>query len=82
MSNVIVMDFSDQIFKDLHGLENVLVAEQGEMSVSAKGLPCWKLTDIKSYDINNDGIFHVIKNKILLNISLRQLTTILFPAIL
>ena len=62
MSNVIVLDFSDKIFKDLHGLENVLVAEKGKIGISKNGEPCWQLSDIKSYDINSDGIFHVVKN--------------------
>lgn len=60
MSDVIVMNFSTQIFKDLHGLENVLVAESGVKSISADGQPCWLLSDITSYDINNDGIFKKI----------------------
>lgn len=61
MSDVIVMDFSDQIFNDLHGLENVMVAEQGIMGKDENGEPCWNLYDIKSYDIDENGIFHVVK---------------------
>lgn len=62
MSDVIVMDFSEQIFNDLHGLENVMVAEHGKMGYNEKGEPCWNLTDIKSYDIDENGIFHVVKD--------------------
>lgn len=61
MSDVIILDFSNKIFKDLHGLENVMVANIGKMATDKDGNPCWKLTGIKSYDINNDGIFHVVK---------------------
>ena len=61
MSDVIILDFSNKIFKDLHGLENVMVANSGKMATDKDGNPCWKLTGIKSYDINNDGIFHVVK---------------------
>lgn len=61
MSDVIILDFSNKIFKDLHGLENVMVANKGRMGTDNDGNPCWKLTEIKSYDINNEGIFHVVK---------------------
>ena len=68
MSDIIVMDFSEQIFDDLHGLENVMVAESGEKSVNENGDPCWKLKDITSYDINEEGIFSSIKKIDTLNI--------------
>lgn len=61
MSNVIIMDFANKIFKDLHGLENVMVAEKGKLSKDKDGNPCWELENIKSYDINSDGIFYVVK---------------------
>ncbi|MBE7711932.1 MAG: YjgP/YjgQ family permease [Cyanobacteria bacterium SIG31] len=68
MSDVIVLDFSEQIFNDLHGLENVMVAEHGKMGVNEKGEPCWNLTNIKSYDINEEGIFHVVREYNKMNI--------------
>ena len=61
MSNVIVMDFADQIFHDLHGLENVLVATQGEKGLNKEGKPCWILKDVTSYDINDEGIFQSVR---------------------
>ena len=61
MQDVIVMDFADKVFDDLHGLENVMVAETGVKGVNDKGEPCWKLSNITSYDINDEGIFKVIK---------------------
>lgn len=63
MSDVIVMDFSDQIFDDLHGLENVMVAERGKLGTTKDGKPCWKLYNITSYDINEEGVFRAI-NKV------------------
>lgn len=61
MFNVIVLDFADTIYKDLHGLENVMVAETGKLAKTKDGKSCWRLYNIKSYDINEDGIFRVIK---------------------
>jgi len=61
MSDVIVLDFSQQIYDDLHGLENVLVAETGQKSVNSDGQPCWQLNNVTSYDINEEGIFRKIE---------------------
>lgn len=68
MTDIIVMDFADQIFNDLHGLENVMVAESGEKSIDENGKPCWKLNDVTSYDINEEGIFKAIKKVDTVNI--------------
>lgn len=68
MKDVIVIDFADKIFHDLHGLENVLVAETAVKTKSEKGLPCWKLSDITSYHINDEGIFEAIRKIDTLNI--------------
>ncbi len=61
MTDVIVMDFADTIFNDLHGLENVLVADRGKMGQTPDGTPCWNLYGISSYHINDEGIFEKIK---------------------
>jgi len=61
MSDIIVMDFANQIYKDLHGLENVMVADSGKYGRTSDGKPCWHLFNITSYDINEDGIFKFIK---------------------
>lgn len=61
MYDVIVMDFADKIFDDLHGLENVLIAEKGIKGKNKKGVPCWVLTNVTSYDINDEGIFQAIR---------------------
>ena len=68
MSDVIVMDFSNQIFNDLHGLKNVLVAEDGKFGTTKDGKPCWNLSDITSYSIDEEGIFHKITKTKELNI--------------
>ena len=60
MNSIIVMDFADKIYDDLHGLENVLVAETGKLGKTEKGESCWHLYDVVSYDIDNEGIFHQI----------------------
>ncbi len=62
MSNIIVMNFSQQIFDDLHGLSNVLVAEKGYKGVSPNGKSSWVLEDVLSYDISEEGIFKTIKH--------------------
>lgn len=61
MFDVIVMDFSTEIFDDLHGLKNVLVAETGKKSLTKDGKSCWLLSNIISYHINSEGIFKNIE---------------------
>lgn len=63
MSDVIVMNFSKQIFNDLHGLENILVAKTGYKGHNSEGNPSWVLKDVTSYDINDEGIFKRITHK-------------------
>lgn len=57
MSNVIVLNFSNQVFNDLHGLTNILVAETGKKGVDTEGRPSWVLNDVVSYEVTEDGIF-------------------------
>ena len=61
MSNVIVMNFSHEVFNDLHGLKNVLVAETGKKSTTKDGVSCWLLSDVASYHINSEGIFKKVE---------------------
>jgi len=63
MTNVIVLNFSKQVFNDLHGLTNILVAETGYKGVDEQGNPSWVLNDITSYQVSEEGIFHNIKKK-------------------
>lgn len=60
MNDVIVMNFSKQVFDDLHGLDNILVGEIGHKGVNPNGEPSWVLENVTSYDINEDGIFKKI----------------------
>ncbi len=60
MNDVIVMNFSKQVFDDLHGLDNILVGEIGHKGVNPDGEPSWVLDNVTSYDINEDGIFKKI----------------------
>ena len=63
MTDVIVMNFTKQIFDDLHGLENILVAKTGHKGVNKDGVSSWVLNDVTSYDINEEGIFKKITKK-------------------
>ena len=60
MTDVIVLNFSKQVFDDLHGLNNILVGESGFKGIDNNGNPCWILEDVTSYNINEDGIFKKI----------------------
>ena len=60
MNDVIVLNFSKQVFDDLHGLDNILVGEIGHKGVNPNGEPSWVLDNVTSYDINEDGIFRKI----------------------
>ena len=57
MTNVIVMNFSDQVFDDLHGLTNILVAQTGYKGEDERGVHCWILKNVTSYEIDEEGIF-------------------------
>ncbi len=63
MTDVIVLNFSKQVFDDLHGLENILVAKVGHKGVDENGNSSWVLNDVTSYDINEEGIFKRITKK-------------------
>lgn len=61
MFDVIVMDFDNQVYKDLHGLERVLIAETGIKGTLKDGTPCWTLNDITVYNIDDNGVFNLIE---------------------
>ena len=62
MQDVIILDFSNKVFKDLHGLENVQVAKTGVKTKNENGESCWKLKDITSYNIDEEGIFRAVSH--------------------
>ena len=63
MNNVVVLNFSRQVFNDLHGLSNIVVGAYGHKGISKDGKPCWILNDVVSYNINEEGIFHQISKQ-------------------
>lgn len=61
MHDVIVLDFSNKVFNDLHGLEKVYLARSAVKAVNKKQEPCWVLRNVTIYNINNDGVFVLVK---------------------
>lgn len=59
MANIYVMNFSKYVFDDLHGLSNVLIAKQGKKILDKNGSPVWRLYNITSYDIDENGIYYI-----------------------
>ncbi len=57
ISKVIVLDFSDKNYSDLHALSHIFVAKHAQ-NYSNK----WTLKDVIEYKISNDGIFEEINN--------------------
>jgi len=63
MKNVIVMNFSDEVFDDLHAISNILVGATGHYkSDCGDGKACWNIENVTSYNITDQGIFHVINH--------------------
>lgn len=56
MNNVILLDFSNKYYADVHQLSNIYSAKTGKYLGDK-----WRLNDITQYQINNDGIFTDIK---------------------
>lgn len=50
--NVIVLDFSNEVYSDVHQLSNIFYAKTGEIQDDK-----WLLSDIVRYKISADGIF-------------------------
>ena len=57
MTNVIVLDFSDPTYSDLHGISTIYVAKTGKFMPDR-----WRLSDVTRYQISQDGIFNDIDN--------------------
>ena len=55
LSNVIVLDFSNQVYQDVHQLTNIYSAKRGQVYDDK-----WSLEDISHYKISNDGIYFEI----------------------
>ena len=54
--NVIVLDFSNEVYSDVHQLSNIYYAKTGEVQDDK-----WILNDISRYRITKDGIFENIQ---------------------
>ena len=63
MTDVIVMNFSKEVYNDLHAVSDIQVGAIGKYSYDKEGKPCWKLDNVLSYKIDSNGIFQNI-NKI------------------
>ena len=63
MKNIIVMDFSNKVYDDLHGLNKIFVAQTGKTFQNR-----WELYDVTEYKISQDGVFISITNKDKINI--------------
>ena len=61
MSGIIVMNFDNEVYNDLHGLQKVIIAEEGTYGFNKNGIPCWKLEDVTVYNIDDDGIFNLVQ---------------------
>ncbi len=55
MENIIVLDFADKVYSDLHPLTNIHVGETGYIRDGK-----WTLKNVTSYQISTDGIFEEI----------------------
>ncbi len=58
MNNIIVLDFSNKIYDDLQGLNNIYVAQKGKTFQNR-----WELYNVTVYKISHDGVFINISEK-------------------
>lgn len=57
ISNIVVLDFSDKRYTDLHALSHIFIAKH---AINYKDK--WTLEDVTEYRISNEGIFEEIKH--------------------
>lgn len=57
VANVVVLDFSEQNYTDLHALSHIFVAKHAQPFANK-----WVLEDVIEYHISNDGIFKEINH--------------------
>ena len=60
MNDVIVMNFSNEVFNDLHAISNILVGQQGKYIINNEGKKTWTIYNVTSYNIDENGIFHKV----------------------
>ena len=63
LNNVIVLDFSNQVYQDVHELSNIYSAKTGYAYDDR-----WELSDVSNYQISNDGVYINIKHLDKMNI--------------
>lgn len=63
IANVVVLDFSEQHYTDLHALSHIFIAKHAQHYHDK-----WVLTDVIEYNISNEGIFQEINHLKSLNI--------------
>jgi len=52
LEKIIVLDFSEQLYQDLHGLSHIYIAKTGKTHSDY-----WELRDITKYKVSHDGIY-------------------------
>ena len=57
MKNVIVLDFANSKYTDMHGIKTIYIAKTGEFKPDR-----WKLNNITKYNISTEGIFDNIEH--------------------
>ncbi len=57
VANVVVLDFSEQTYTDLHALSHIFVAKHAQPFANK-----WVLQDVVEYHNSNDGIFKEINH--------------------
>lgn len=57
LKNVIVLDFSNRVYQDVHQLSNIYSAKTGYAYDDR-----WELKDVSNYKISNDGVYIDIKH--------------------
>ncbi len=76
LRNVIVLDFSNQVYQDVHQLSNIYSAKSGYAYDDR-----WDLFDVSNYRISGDGIYisinHINKMKILEGESAKNALTLM-----
>ena len=63
LNNVIVLDFSNRVYQDVHQLSNIYSAKKGYVYDDH-----WELQDVSNYKISNDGIYFDVYHLDKLNI--------------
>ena len=56
MKKVIVLNFSEQLYQDLHGLSDIYIAKTGKTMDNY-----WELNDVVRYKVSRDGIYTAIE---------------------